>query len=406
MAVQDGYGKSSGSESLVFAYDLKDTVNSFRGEPTTNLVATIASYYGGNVSTSYANGQYQTSAIVINGVDNTVPSGNFSQVSGTTTDTNSQTYWTIQGNAVVNESNQTVSFSVYLKGNGTCHLATYNDQCCYQVGPDITLTSTWTRYSITKSLTTFADYHWVAVRGITTSTNVFISSAQWERNSHSTPFTPSSRSNTQGLLDLTGNRTLNISNVSFDSNAQMTFDGTSDYVEVPFETILNDCSFEILFRATSTKTYQYPIALRNPNQGSSYSFYFDMNDPDGSGFAQTMWSYWNSGGSPYSVIPKTGTYGDWNDSTWRHYVFTRSTTNSPYTFHYMNGNLVPNINRSGDQTIQFGNGSGYNLYIGSYASNFGYFVGDLPLIKIYNRVLSPTEITNNYLKYKRQYGLT
>jgi len=36
MAVQDGYGKTSGSESLVFAYDLKDTVNSYRGEPATN----------------------------------------------------------------------------------------------------------------------------------------------------------------------------------------------------------------------------------------------------------------------------------------------------------------------------------------------------------------------------------
>ena len=37
MAVQDGYGKSSGSESLVFAYDLKDTVNSYRGQPATNI---------------------------------------------------------------------------------------------------------------------------------------------------------------------------------------------------------------------------------------------------------------------------------------------------------------------------------------------------------------------------------
>jgi len=390
MAVQDGYGKSSGSESLVFAYDLKDTINSYRGEPATNLVATIASYHGGNVSTSYANGQYQTSAIVINGVDNTVPSGNFSQVSGTTTDTNSQTYWTIQGNAVVNESNQTVSFSVYLKGNGTCHLATYNDQCCYQVGPDITLTSTWTRYSITKSLTTFADYHWVAVRGITTSTNVFISSAQWERNSHSTPFTPSSRSNTQGLLDLTGNSSIDLSNVSFDSNAQITLDGTDDGIDIGAgHTTFTNKSFAvetILYPNTSPPAVQVFFAAVGPVGGLQKNIHFRIYNSG----AYRMGFYSNDLDTAAGVV----TFGGYN------HVVMQYDYNLDTSYIYVNGQL----NVSGSQG-PFTDSSA-QIGVGYWPGSGQYFSGEIPVVKIYNRTLTSTEISNNYLKYKRQYGLT
>lgn len=384
MAVQDGYGKSSGSESLVFAYDLKDTVNSFRGEPATNLVATIASYYGGNVSTSYANGQYQTSAIVINGIDNTVPSGNYSQFSGTTTDTNSQTYWTIQGNSVVNESNQTVSFSVYLKGSGTCHLATYNDQCCYQVGPDITLTNTWTRYSITKTISTFSDYHWVAVRGITTSTNVFISSAQWERNSHSTPFITSSRSNTQGLLDLTGNNTINLSNVSFDSNAKMVFDGTNDYVITSNFPQLSNWTTEVLLKPSVYTSAQKVILDVN------VGIRFEISN----GFFNSHFG--NGNGWIYTNLPSTTPI---EANKWFHVTVTVQSGGQAKV--YVNGVL--------ENSINIGSGTTPNipLYIGRYTGTSGYeFNGDVSIVKIYNRTITSTEITNNYLKYKRQYGLT
>jgi hypothetical protein len=397
MAVQDGFGKTSGSESLVFAYDLKDTTNSYRGEPTTNLVATIASYYGGNVSTSYANGQYQTSAIVINGVDNTIPSGNFSQVSGTTTDTNSQTYWTIQGNAVVNESNQTVSFSVYLKGSGTCHLATYNDQCCYQLGPDITLTSDWTRYTITKSLTTFVDYHWVAVRGITTSTNVFISSAQWERNSHSTPFTTTSRSNTQGLLDLTTNSTVNISGVSFNSSAVMTFDGTNDEIVIPYNSSFNTNTFtvESVCKLTTNDNQHRTVASRNASVYSHSNGWWMGTLRNGLGNGNNDFRFFLWGDSGY-ITYNTSNGG--NDNLYHHMVLSCDGTTG---FFYIDGVLVYS------ETKPSGNlySSSSDLLIGKSPSG-DYWSGDIPQVKLYNRALTSTEITNNYLKYKRQYGLT
>ena len=180
----------------------------------------------------------------------------------------------------------------------------------------------------------------------------------------------------------------------------LTFDGTDDYVEVPFETILTDCSFEVVFKATSTRSYQYMLSLANIDT-NNFSVYFDMNDPDGSGFAQTMWAYWNSGGVPYSGVPKSGTFGDWNDSTWRHYVFTRDST----TNHYMNGGLITNTVRSGDQTTQFGNGSGYKLKIATYRTNILHFPGNVPIVRVYNRTLSQAEIRQNFNALRGRFGI-
>ena len=184
------------------------------------------------------------------------------------------------------------------------------------------------------------------------------------------------------------------------NGGSVSFDGSDDYISMPFETILNDCSIEIWFKATSTRSYQYLLSIGN-EVDYSYSFSLDINDPDSSGFAQTMWVFWNSGGSPYSVIPKTGTYGDWNDSTWRHYVFTRSST----TNHYMNGSLVTNVSRSGDQTTQFGNGSGYKLKIGVSHVNWAYFPGNISSVKIYNRALTAAEVQQNFNATRSRYSI-
>jgi len=57
---------------------------------------------------------------------------------------------------------------------------------------------------------------------------LYINGLQWEKKPHATPFAYGTRSATQGLLPLVGNSSIDLSNVSFTSNAQMTFDGTDD----------------------------------------------------------------------------------------------------------------------------------------------------------------------------------
>ena len=216
--------------------------------------------------------------------------------------------------------------------------------------------------------------------------------------------------------DLTGrgnNGTLtNGPTFSGGTTPSIVFDGANDYVRAPFETILNDCTIEVWFNANSIKTYQYLLSIGRTDT-NEYSFYLDMNDTDYGSLAQTMWVYWNSGGSLNSLVPKTGSnviggtsYGDWNDSTWRCYIFTRSVTDSPYTKHYMNGLEVTNVTRQNDQTTKFGNGAGYQITLGAYRSNNLNFAGNQSIVRIYNKVLSPQEVIQNFESQRVNYGIT
>lgn len=186
------------------------------------------------------------------------------------------------------------------------------------------------------------------------------------------------------------------------NSGNFTFNQSSQYVTMPFTTILNNCTIGIWFKATSTASYQYILSLGNGT--NSYCLHLDMNDPDGSAAYQTMWVYWNSAGSPLSGIGKVGTYGDWQDSTWRNYVFVRNTSDTPVTRHYMNGTEVTsNVTRTGDQTTQFGNGSGYNLYIACAQGPAAYWGGSISNVSIYNKALTASEVLQNYNTLKHRF---
>jgi hypothetical protein len=383
-------GPKTLTQDLVFHYDTGN-VKSFAGEPTTNFVDTIANYHGGSISTSYANGQYQTSALVINGIDNGVPSRNYSRFTGTTSDNNSQTYWTISGPLVVNEANQTATFSVYLKGTGTCHLAIYYDGGGYLVGPDITLTSTWTKYSITKTFGTFTTYHWVAVRGIVTTTDVYISSAQWERKSHPTPFASGTRSNTQSLIDLSRNRTISVSGASFDSSGMIVFDGTDD--AIPITTPPN-------FSGSGSWTMNTWFKINGAPSSTTYMNVIVDMDPTG-GSANMICVNWSDMMLQYRSRPVGGSYTTINGSVlsqgvWYNATVVRYGTNETKMF--LNG-VQDGGTYSGN--LPAGNQSFFN--IGRWTDGTVYTNASIPIVSIYNRALTPDEVFRNYVSLKSRF---
>jgi hypothetical protein len=81
----------------------------------------------------------------------------------------------------------------------------------------------------------------------------------------------------------------------------------------------------------------------------------------------------------------------------RHIVVVNSGTNWKT---YVNGTLVGDVNF---YTPSVGNEIGVARVVMQGVSAIPTSV---EIVKIYNRTLTSTEITNNYLKYKRQYGLT
>lgn len=377
-------GPNLSEDGLVFYYDTFNQLKSYRGEPTVNYITTMAANLGGNVSLSYPNNVYICTAQETNVIDPNAPGGQYSRFTGNTDSDNNQLF-TSFADGSVNARNTTVAYSVYLKGTGTCHLTVYSDIAGYSTTPTINLTGEWTRYSIVQAVGNYTTHAWSAVRGILTSTNVYVAAQQVEFKSHVTPFINGTRSATQGLLDLTGNSTIDLTDVSFDSNAQMTFDGTDDTVA------LGDSS---QFNITDSMSV---FAWIKPD---SVDYWKGIFGGSISGFVHFQLYY---GGINVYVYGPAAAYGNPDSVS----IGTNVWTNVGFTFGgntlkvYLNGEQLPTTvtgngaNISSNSDVRFG---------WAYATS-RLFQGRINALEVYNRNLTPTEVKENFNGIKSRYGI-
>ena len=387
MAVAQGYGKTVTSGS-VFAYDTGDTRNSYIGEPTVNAISsasTMASW------TNY----YRT-----------VASSTFTTEFGTTgyRFVNQPSWNGVYRNFNLG-STGFYTFSAWFRYNGgsaanngaTVYISNYGGGDT-AAGLDKSLVGIWQRVSFTVNVTSPSNvyFYLISYGGTDNGTgNPDFSSwevtmPQIELNSHATPFVNGTRSATQGLLPLVGNSTIDLTNVSFNSNAQMTFDGTNDYID---------------FNA--------------PNLGSTATV--EMVCKIGSGYSDKMFMGW----SAYDVWCGSGhlgyntangdVYGISSStvsslglvSNWKHYIFEMR-SDVAYTNNkiYINGALQTLSQQlsgeaPGNRNFNSGNGRIADWRLTGY-----YMPMDCAVFKVYNRALSAGEVRQNYLHYKTRFNLS
>lgn len=182
----------------------------------------------------------------------------------------------------------------------------------------------------------------------------------------------------------------------------MRFDG-ADYIYGAFTTSYTEFTiFLVLKGDISTNNYQYPFSINNGT--NTNNFHFDVNDPDGSSFARTLWVYWNSGGSPYSILPLTSpnATSDFLQGSPTLLTFSHTNAGSGTNVIYVNGKARSDQVNASTQTITIG-GSGFNLYMGARSTGLsGPYYGDICELIIYSRQLSTTERSqiHNYLSNK------
>ena len=182
----------------------------------------------------------------------------------------------------------------------------------------------------------------------------------------------------------------------------MRFDG-ADYIYGAFTTSYTEFTIFLVFRGSITNnTYQYPFSINNGT--NTNNFHFDVNDPDGSSATRTLWVYWNSGGSPYSILSLTSpnTTSDFLQGSPTLLTFSHTNAGSGTNVIYVNGKARSDQSNAGTQTITIG-GSGFNLYMGARSTGLaGPYYGDICELIIYSRQLSSTERfqVNNYLSNK------
>lgn len=208
---------------------------------------------------------------------------------------------------------------------------------------------------------------------------LYINGLQWEKKSHPTPFAYGTRSVTQGLLPLIGTSTLDLLNVSFDSNAQIVFDGTNDYV---------DTNSNSLITGTNPFTIE---SITNKTAGS----YGAILGNYGPGYNQLWWASAGLylGGDLY--------HSDYSNTMagWHYSAVTRDSSGNAKL--YRDGILV-------NTTILTASvPSNINWRIGANVNGGGEpFTGNIPVIKVYNNVLTADQIKQNYQQYKTRFNLS
>ena len=368
-------GPKTSTQDLIFYYDTGNE-KSLVGEPTTNLATNLDLYDMGlgltylgvedgwkkySMSGTWSGGGYPYS-VALGAVSFT---GGLSYTTKATIKTNVEykfNYFGTSGVNYVNEpKNSSGTSTAILNGDGSRTVSTYNFA--------YTNTTTQLGYLLTNP-----------INGITFNPStdfIWLKDYQVEQKSHATPFVNGTRSVTQGLLDLTRNETINLSSVSFDSNAQMSFDGTDDFIDTNFSpTSINNSTIEaVVYRNTATGRYEAIIQNNVDSDDALYVY------PSG------ILGFWPC--SPSSLTVPTG---QWS------YV---AVSYNGSTLTYCVNGVIQVITTTCEHIMDWD-----FLRIGAHGSGDGErWIGKIAIAKLYNRSLTSSELYQNYNAIKTRFGI-
>jgi hypothetical protein len=372
--------------SQVFNYDLKDVDNSYRGEPTTNVINPVWSVWSPDASGFNVIGtrtfisEYHVRIIDV-GSNTRQSFTRYSGINPLTTYTFSVKFKKIAGAP-------TLRFQIYSYVNGSWTNQAF--PTTVQIGiSDIDGWQT-AKYSYTTAAGA-SGILWFMQDGddyVGYTHSFELKEAQVEQNSHATAFVNGTRSATEGLLDLTGRSSIDLSTASFNSSSQLTFDGTDDYLPIGSSDQLNITNEVSVF------------TMIKINDTSDWDGIFGTFD--GGGFIH--FQLFLGGLNCYIYGPDVGY--DRIDSA-QCYLTPREWTEVGFTFGantltlYINGVAMP--------TKVYGNSNQVSstptVSIGRVYAPDRSFGGDISDLQIYNRALTQSEITQNYLIKKQKYGI-
>ena len=242
--------------------------------------------------------------------------------------------------------------------------------------------------------------------GTTINADAYWRDYQVEERSHATPFIlGGTRSATGSLIDLTGTTNIDVSNASFDSNAQMTFDGTDDYLSLgsnsTLQAIGSNATIECWFKSSNTSS-KFALMV-GWGEGTSYYSNFGIGNWFSAWPDESIYVGVNSAAVVYAERDGSAKYHDGN---WHHAVGLIGQNNHKI---FVDGSEVSVSFSYGSNSVStsniFGFSSGTEVYIGLRPYGNGHFQGDLPVVKIYDRLLTAAEVLQNFNATKSRFGL-
>lgn len=255
--------KSKGKDNLVFGYDTGDTVNSYKGEPTEPLRGTFPT------DTEFPTGYHWNYEYDHEIVDAPVSNHFLSNKKWikSTRDTTGSRRVLFLNNSFTSGSTYTFSCYVYSDDSRLTSLQQLSHNGGYSAHQGGTIYASADLGTVKRIHGTWIQQqNGSSIYGMQTNnaalgTTFYMTGLQVEEKANPTQLTAGSRSADSGsLIDLTGNSTIDVTNVSFDSDAQVDFDGSNDYGEISDSTLFDfgtsDFSMEAVIKGTGTSNYR------------------------------------------------------------------------------------------------------------------------------------------------------
>ncbi len=381
-------------DGLIFHFDTGDIYNSYLGRPTTNMLGDSMSVYN-NVSgdvpyTLTTTGEYYRGAPVYKEVLTPTSSSGVSWL----TAGNNPGIGVVTGGGG-GTANRYTGHSIFFKPTVPMHSSPiythYSNIGGWQSSTNYEdMGDGWFRaYVLWYDTVTRSDGKYWAINPATASLNVPIT-IYWagpfkeDLNVQSvSQYIYGTRSATQGLKDLTGVHSLDLSNVTF-SNAvrpQMIFDGSNDHINIASSNLFD------------TQTVTVEVVVK-PYAISQNGFWFEKGSVNTqySLFMEGSNIVWRQAGNSQYCSTSHMTVNQWN-----HVVGTFKTGERRT---YVNGQCK--VDDALSYTMNTGQG---NQFIGSYNSGGYHYNGEIAVVKVYNRVLTAEEVHKNYLHYKERFSM-
>ena len=401
------------TDNLVFYYNT-DSARSYVGAPTSNVFYTPTPDSSGNVTFSLQG----------DGVFTRILSGNYGGYDIKPTDVvyrmnlSANNYCWYHGNNynVPSGYSVTFAFDYYISPNAvnygnTNMLANIenagNGLSATVVDPTPSIIGVWKRAVTTPAGTSngsgvsnFLLYPGACGGYLASSGYILYKNPQAEPKAYSTPFIMSgasstgSRSNTQGLLDMTGNYNIDLTSAGFDGAGGLLYSGAQNLSVGDMGSQFQNFTIDIWFKSNSVSSHRNPIDCNWLQYNGSYSNFGPRLEQDNSG--NLAWTLGDIYGNYQNL---TVVSSGLDVSKYHNTVITKDGTSLKI---YYNGNLVTSTTATYTHPGYF---KSVQIGRGFSTSSERWFSGTIPSCKIYNRALTVSELSLNYNTSKGRFGL-
>ncbi len=303
--------------------------------------------------------------------------------------TTNTTFHTISA-TFTNNSTETSNVALYIRGlNNATSTVNQSQTTTIQPGESI-------RKTLIGNVLTANNGYTAAVgvwsHGTSGQVNMNVTDVQFEEKTHATPFVNGTRSSTESLIDLKRTTDIDVANVSFDSTGQPTFDGTDDSLTIPgsTDTTSDAKTIEIAFKMNGSYSNFSPLAIYANGSSSTNRIWLGLQNNK---FRMHGWGTTDPNGTTTILSD------EWYICTFSYNKLTQAMKI------YTNGVLESSTtNTQGGVTAV----SNMNWYLGTIPGGWQsvtYSDVDIPIFKVHSRILSDSEVKQNYNAYKNRFDL-